>query len=310
MKISKESLSVEQRDGFVTSLFIWRDAEISPKAVVHIFHGMAEHAERYEHFAHFLCKHHYIVYAHNHRGHGQSMPKDDLGFFATKNGWNCVVEDAITVFEHSRTLHSDIPYFIFGHSMGSLIARNFAMLKGNEINGLIVCGTAPHPGLKGKIGLYVTEMLRIIFGAKAKSTMMNKLTFGDANKKFEPRYTDFDFLSRDRKEVNKYISDPLCGFICSNTFYHDLINGAMLVNTPNNCEKIPSDLPILLISGESDPVGEYGKGVEKVYAMLKESHHTNVSLKLYENARHELLNELNKLDVYSDITKFLNSLAK
>lgn len=310
MKVTKEKFNITQNDGLLSNLIMWRDIETVPIAVLHIFHGMAEHAERYEQFAHFLCKQGFIVYAHDHRGHGKSVSKGSLGFFAKNNGWECVVNDAISIFEHIKTLHSEIPYFVFGHSMGSLIARNFAMVKGNKINGLILCGTAWHPGFKGNVGIYVTAMLKIIFGAEAKSPMMNKLTFGEANKRFEPRYTDFDFLSRDRKEVNKYFADPLCGFICSNTFYHDLIHGAMLVNTPNNCEKIPSDLPILLFSGASDPVGEYGAGVEKVFSMFKATNHSNVIIKLYPDARHEILNELNKLEVYSDVSTFLHSLIK
>jgi alpha-beta hydrolase superfamily lysophospholipase len=276
------------------------------KAVVLLAHGMAEHILRYEEVAHFLVAEGFIVYGHDHRGHGASvMAPDDLGFFADENGFEKVVEDMHAVTSLVKEQHPGLPIFLLGHSMGSFIVRRYIQLYGEQVAGAILSGTGGNPGLMGKAGLALAKWEMQRKGRRTPSPLMDKMIFGKFNASFAPARTAFDFLSRDVQMIDRYIADSRCGFICSSGFYADLIGGTLLIARSEEIAKIPRDLPVYLIAGDQDPVGNHGKGVAEVFRSFKARGMTDVQLTLYEGARHEVLNEINRLEVYEDILRWL-----
>lgn len=277
------------------------------RGVVVIVHGMAEYANRYDRFARFLCEKGYAVYANDHRGHGYTLNDSKIGFFAKKDGWELVLSDLNKVVTMVRDHHGELPLTLFGHSMGSLLARHYAMDYGRKIDRLILSGTLFDKGLLSSIGLVVAKVLSRLVRPHTPSILLSYLTFAGVNQRIENRRTKFDFLSRDASEVDKYLNDPLCGFVCSNAFFVDLLTGLKYVHTMENVRRTPSQLPILLLSGDHDPIGDYGKGVEKVYRQLTDSGCTQVTLKLYPQARHELVNETNREQVYQDIVEWMGA---
>lgn len=276
-----------------------------PHAVLQISHGMAEHARRYEKFAEFLQSHSIAVFAHDHRGHGATTAGKLHGHFADNDGINKAVADIDIVASHITTTLPDIPHILLGHSMGSLLARLYAAEHGEKLAGLIISGTTAHPGFKGVLGKMIASAESLVKGKQAKSKMMDTLLFGTFNSQFAPNRTGFDWLSRDNEQVDLYSADPFCGFICTTAFYRDLITLSIRANIRSTLQKIPIDLPIFIISGTADPVGNNGKGVSRVEDMLRSCDLQHVSLKLYKDARHELLNEINKKIVYTDIATWI-----
>lgn len=277
------------------------------RAILQIAHGMAEHAERYDHFASFMRDNGILCYANDHRGHGKTASTiQDIGFFADNNGWQLVVQDMVALTREIKKEHPGIPVIIMGHSMGSFLLRNYLYLFGNEINGAILSGTSGNPGLLGVIGKWVAKIEGMVRGKKNPSHLMNFLSFSSFNKQFKPNRTEFDWLSRDDSSVDQYIKDPLCGGVFSISFFNDLLQGILDINKQENIEKMPKDLPVFFFSGDNDPVGNNGKGVLEIYNTFKSSGMADVSIKLYEDARHETLNEINKDDVYADILYWLN----
>ena len=276
------------------------------KGIVQISHGMAEHSNRYARFAMELCKQGYAVYISDHLGHGKSVANaDELGFFGD-NGVESVVEDLKQLTDIARQEYPDLPFFIFGHSMGSFMARAYIAKYGHLIDGAIICGTSGTNPAAG-MGISLAKQLEKTKGKLHRSGMLNSIAFGTYNKKTEKR-TEFDWLSRDQKEVDKYINDDLCGFCFTTNGFETLFTALKQVSAKLWYKTVPSELPILLISGDNDPVGEYGKGVKQVFEDLKKTGHQNVIMKLYPEARHELLNELNRDEVMSDIVGWMDKI--
>ncbi len=274
------------------------------KGIVQISHGMAEHSNRYARFAMELCKHGYAVYISDHLGHGKSVDNEnELGFFGD-NGAQSVVEDLKKLTDIARSEYPDVPFYLFGHSMGSFIARAYIAKYGHLIDGAVICGTSgANPA--ASMGIALAKHFEKTKGKLYRSSFLNSVAFGTYNKRTEKR-TDFDWLSRDTKEVDKYIADDMCGFCFTTNGFKTLFTLLNQVSKKLWYKTVPSELPILLISGENDPVGEYGKGIKQVFADLKKSGHINVIVKLYPEARHELLNELNRDEVTSDIIGWLD----
>lgn len=289
---------------------VWSpDDSTQVKGVVQLAHGMVEHIMRYEHFAQYLTNQGLIVYGNDHRGHGKSvMAPDDRGYFADEDGFQKVVQDMQELTQKIKAEHPELPIFLFGHSMGSFLTRRYIQLYGGELSGVILSGTGFDPGLMGKIGVQLAKLDARRIGPRTPSKLMNKLVFGGFNKSFSPARTEFDFLSRDNDVVDAYIADDLCGFIPAARFYADLLTGMQIIHQSDEIAKVPKNLPIYLIAGDLDPVGDNGKGVEKVYEQYKDAGLTNVDIKLYKDARHEILNELNKEEVYKDIADWLQRL--
>ncbi|SES35466.1 alpha/beta fold hydrolase [Psychrobacillus sp. OK032] len=280
--------------------------EESPILHVHLLHGMAEHIERYDEFAQFLVGNGIIVSGHDHRGHGKTAEKNGrLGFLADQDGFERIVEDAREVLMHVREDIEDVPLILFGHSMGSFVARRYMQKYSESLSKVILSGTAFNPGIMGDIGTVIGKIASKQKTPQTESALLNELSFGGFNKQFEDTKTDFDWLSSDANEVKKYIDDPYCGFIPSNQFYIDLFYGLKIIHNKSELTKIRKDLPILLISGLEDPIGKTGKDIFKVAKGMTNVGMENVMVQLIENARHEILNEVNKHDTYQFIENWM-----
>lgn len=277
------------------------------KAFLQILHGMAEHSDRYEKFAGYLNKMGIAVFAADHRGHGATASEDEIGWFAESDGWNRIADDAFELANFITSQYSVNTTFLMGHSMGSFLARTVMVKHPDFYCGVIIMGTGCGKGLIGKIGKIIAKNEIRKSGSKAPGILMNKMSFGSFNKPFEPTVTDFDWLSRDAKEVEKYVKDDKCGFLCTNGFFYDLLCGVEFANSKENAASLPKDLPLFIISGDMDPVGDYGKGVRKVYDMYTGAGIADVTLHLIPGARHEILNETDKKDTYEILGSWLNS---
>lgn len=276
------------------------------KAIVQIAHGMSEHIYRYNEFAEYLASNGYIVCGNDHLGHGQSVSSSDkYGYFSKENGWQNLIEDMYTLNKIMEEDYKELPYIILGHSMGSFLAREYTAIYGDKLTAAIYGGTS---GGSIFIDLIIKSCQKQIAakGELAKGTDIDKLAFGKYNKKAYPRHSDYDWLSRDTDEVDKYIADPLCGIVFTYGGFLDLFNLLKQVSGKKWASQIAQELPIYIFSGNMDPVGNYSHGVVKVADWLTSTSHRNVIVKFYEDGRHEMLNEINKKFVYKDTLKWLD----
>lgn len=294
------------RDGHKMFFRVWR-ADGECRATLHLLHGMAEYSLRYSEFALYLNSLGITVYAQDHRGHGLTKEEDERGWFAESDGWMTVVKDSWELDQIIMDENENVPHFLMGHSMGSFMARSVASEHSNAFDALIIMGSGASQGLVGQIGKNLALRNARKFGSKMPDHKMDKLFFGAYNKKISNKRTDFDWLSRDPEQVDKYIADPLCGFVCSSQFYADLIDGVEMANDRPRALKLAKSMPVLVISGDADPVGGYGKGVEKVYKLYKNAGMTDVSLHLVPSGRHELLNETDKKETMKYIGDWILS---
>lgn len=275
------------------------------KGIIQIAHGMAEHHERYEDFIGFLNENGFAVFINDHLGHGKSVSDDSqLGFFGDKKGYIYLVEDMKKLTDIAVEEIPKKPVIIFGHSMGSFLARLYSERYGNNINAAIYCGTSgTNPA--APIGISVVKSIIKTKGTHHRSKLIDKLAFGTYNNKIKPQRTAFDWLTTVDSVVDEYISDPYCGFLFTACGYKDLMDLIVVINRSDWYTSVPQNLPVYLISGEDDPVGNYGKGVKQVYHNLIDTKHTDVSMKLFSGDRHEILNEKDRSDVYKTITDWI-----
>lgn len=279
----------------------------SIKAVVQIAHGMAEHSARYARFAKALTEHGYAVYANDHRGHGKTAARrEDLGFFADHGGWDLVVSDQLDLVEEIKSRHPGTPVFLFGHSMGSYIARGAAIRAGREWAGLLLSGTSHGHPLMQLVNLTLPRIERLRIGKRGKSWSVSKLTFEAFNAKFDDPRTSADWLSRDEAEVDKYLADPLCGFECTVQMWHDMFKGLRHIFTPEVMARMPSSLPVYVLAGEFDPLNEKLSDIKKLHKAFERAGIRNMTVRAYPGARHELLNELNRDEVTRDLIAWLD----
>lgn len=292
-------------------VYKWEDEEISPKGVVQIAHGMSETAIRYNHFAEKLTKEGYIVYINDHRGHGLTAKTvENLGYLAEEEGFNCLVEDMNTLTKIIKEENKNLPLYLFGHSMGSFASQRYIMEYGKNLDGLILSGS------NGKHGFILKVAEKLISheikknGRRYRSKKIDNLIFGGNNKGFKPARTEFDWLSRDEREVDKYIEDPFCRVLFTCGFFYDFVKGLQEIEKAENLKKVPLNLPIYIFSGDKDPVGKNGKGVLRLRDRYVNLGVKDVSCKLYKDGRHEMLNEINKDEVVSDILKWIDEKNK
>ena len=308
---SSEFYFKSTKDNLDIHVYKWEPENKNPIGIVQISHGMSETAIRYEYFAKNLTDNGYIVYINDHRGHGLTAKTiDNVGCLADSDGFTYLVEDINTLTNIIKEENEDLPIFLFGHSMGAFASQRYIMEYGNNIDGLILSGS------NGKHGFILNIAEKIINyeikkkGRLHRSKALDSLIFGGNNKKFKSPRTEFDWLSRDEKEVDKYIEDPFCGVLFTCGFFYDFIKGLQEIEDKENLKKVPLDLPIYIMSGDKDPIGKNGKGVLRLRDRYIKLGVKDVLCKLYEGGRHEMLNETNKDEVIRDILNWINEKNK
>ena len=281
------------------------------RAVVQIIHGIGEHIERYDDFMSFLASNGFLAVGTDHLGHGKSIEKEEqLGFLADQDGWTYIVNDEEILRRAMKENYPNVPQIVFGHSMGSFMTRTHLIRFPGGFDAAIISGTGNQSPALVLGGLTMGNLVVALKGPHHYSKLLNNMAFGSYNKLYGEVRTDYDWLTRDEAQVDKYVADPLCGFIPSCSLFRDMMSGIKFITTKKNLEEMNKDTPVYFMSGTMDPVGECGKGVKIAYENFKNAGMKDVSIKLYENGRHEMLNELNKDEVYSDILAWINSKIK
>ena len=279
-----------------------------PKAVVQIAHGIAEHIDRYDPFMRFLAEDGYYVVGNDHLGHGLSAQSvEELGIFAEKDGWTHVVDDMKALRDRIREEYHDIPYIFFGHSMGSFLTRTYMIRFPNQYDAAILSGTGHQSSALINAGLFAANLLTAIKGPYGDGKLLNDLAFGSYTKNISNPRTAYDWLSVNEDNVDLYMADPHSGFICKCSLYRDMMSGLKFLTKQSNIDKMNKEAPVYFMSGADDPVGDYGKGVEKAYKAFCDAGLHDVTMKLYPGGRHEMLNETNRDEVMQDILTWLNA---
>jgi len=303
--MNKAPFTLTAHDGLTLSCYKWECT--APKLSFIIIHGMAEHAQRYDRFASQLAQHGANVYAIDLRGHGQTSRQTATRYFGPRPwcGLKNVLGDIEQLTRHVRSLSPELPVILFGHSMGSILSLRTIQTKGELFDGCILCGVSAGAANKRNISPILARVIALFKAPTAPSQFLNSMSFGAYNAAFEPVRTPFDWLSRDEAEVDKYIADPLCGFVCTPHMMADVSKCIRLNMLPRSYAGIPKELPVHIIAGDKDPVARMGAAVHEI-AELMSSHGIKVTTKLYPDARHELLNEINRQEVTDDILNHLN----
>ena len=287
----------------------WLPDDGSYKAILQITHGMVEFIERYEAFAQFMTENGYMVTGHDHLGHGQSvLSEKELGYFTDECQSDVLIEDMHKLRTLIQQENAGVPYFMFAHSMGSYMLRKYLTIYNDNLRGAIICGTGYIPENTTALGLKIVDMLGKLRGWHHVSRMVEKLSFGKSYRQFDMtgRHPENSWLTRDKEIVSWYYSNPLCTFPFTLSGYRGLMEAVQYDCRQENVDKIPNKLPVFIISGSDDPVGDMGAGVKKVYDMIKASGNQDVTYKLYDGYRHEILNEIGKEQVYRDILAWTN----
>lgn len=278
------------------------------KAILQISHGMIEYVERYDEFAKFFNENRILVIGNDHLGHGKTAASDEaLGYFGEGKS-KTVVDDLYEVTKFAKeTYGKEIPYFLFGHSMGSFMARRYLMTYGKALTGAIICGTGYTPGIVLTVGTLCSNFIQLFKGKQYRSLFLKKIAFGNYNKQIPDAKTENDWLSRNTENVEKYNQDKYCTFLFTVNGYQTLFDVLKFIQKKENITHIPKKLPLYFIAGKEDPVGSYGAGVLKVAKQYKDSGIKNIKTKLYENDRHELTNEIDRKMVFRDILQWIEN---
>ncbi len=282
--------------------------EGNARAVVQIAHGVADHIGRYRDFMRFLAENGIVSVGNDHLGHGETYQgMEELGFFAEKDGWDRVVEDMDRLREQMRQRYPDLPYIFFGHSMGSFLTRTYLIRYPEKYDAAILSGT----GHQSRAMILAASAAAMLFvrskGPRASGKELNDLAFGSYCARIPNPRTPFDWISRDPKAVDAYIADPCCGFVCKTSLYRDMMQGIGFITDQRNIDKMSKEQPIYFMSGDADPVGDYGAGVQRAYQAFCKAGLKDVTIRLYPDGRHEMLNEVNRDKVYQDILNWLNA---
>ncbi len=297
-------------DGTVLQCYLWNDVK-NPKGVVQISHGMAEHARRYDNFATFLNRNGYIVYADDHRAHGLTSTKQSTkGVKGYHKGdiYMDTVKDEIAITDYLAEKYG-LPVVYLGHSYGSMLGQRYIEMP-NKSCGAVLCGSANMKGAVLGLGSSIANMQYALLGGEKEGKLLNSLSFGSYNAKFKKDKTPFAWLSRDKEQVKKYIFDEQCGYTMSIAFFKFFFQGLKSSYKSDNLAGIDKNKPIAIFSGAQDPVGGAGKLVKKLYDMYKNLGVKDVTMKLYDGARHEILNETNNAEVYADFLAAIEKMTK
>ncbi|HHY09453.1 MAG TPA: alpha/beta hydrolase [Firmicutes bacterium] len=304
MKENKLFLTMDDQEEIYVRL--WEDVK-NPRAILQLAHGMAEHIERYCRFAAACNKEGVICFGGDHRGHGKTGEKSGSpGYFAPKEGFERAVDDLYQLNLWQRNRHPNLPIFLLGHSMGSFLARRYLQKYGDSIDGAILMGSSGNPGFAAVLGKLIAR-LQMRKDPSAPSPLLDAIVFRGYNKGIKNPRTKFDWLSTDPQEVDLYEQDPHCGQVFSSGFFYDLFTGLQRIHSDALIEKIPKELPLLILSGEADPVGGQGRGIREFAAQYERHGIKDLEVILYPGMRHELLNEIGKEKVTADILAWLKA---
>ena len=281
--------------------------EQTPIGVVQIVHGIAEHVGRYEEVAQFLCAHGFLVCGEDHLGHGHTVENGKYGFFAPKNGWNLVVQDIHTLQQQQSHAYPSLPYFLLGHSMGSFLVRTYLIQYPGVVSGAILSGTGQESSKLVALGKSLASLECKRLGVHGVSPLISSLSLGGYNRKFHPNRTTADWISSDPSEVDRYLSDPLCQYPITASLFRDMMGGLQLIGNPKALSKMDKHTPVYFFSGDHDPVGGMGKGVQKVVQLFRQAGCTDVTLHLYPGGRHEMFHEANKQEVLTHLLRWLEA---
>lgn len=276
------------------------------KGIVQIVHGMMEHAGRYLSMAEYLTARGFMVVAEDHPGHGKTAtnPKE-LGHLEGRKGWHDILEGIHFVISDVKSRFPGLPYIILGHSMGSMLARHFAILHGTMLDALILSGPDDTPRPLIWTGIALSGGSRFIYGSHYRNRMINYLTYKTFKYYFKPSRTPFDWLTTDNDLVDSYLKDPLCGFPSTSGFYQGMFHGLKIINQNRSLGKIPDDLPVQIVAGKNDAVGKFSKGPKKIARQLTEAGLKNVTVQIYPEGRHEMHNEKNRWEVFADLAGWI-----
>jgi alpha-beta hydrolase superfamily lysophospholipase len=287
------------------------EAIVSPKGVVQIVHGMAEHVERYDEFARFLADAGYLVCGHNQIGHGASAPRQQWGCLPARGGRQVLVEDVHSLRRLvSQHVSDGTPHYVFGHSMGSFTTRSYISRHGDGLAGAVICGTGFVPVAKSRAGRTLARLISRLRGEDYKSKLLHSMADGSYSKAVENARTEFDWLSHNEENVERYIADEACGFMFTAGGYVTLTDLMHEVCTVACVSTYPKDLPLLYIAGTQDPVGECGEGVSKAADLAHGAGVVDVRCRLYAGMRHEILNENGRQVVFDDVVSWMEGYLK
>ena len=296
----KKTFKFRSRDG-ITDIYCAKWEVKKPKAILQVAHGMSEFIDRYEEFAKFFNDRGILVVGNDHIGHGYSIADDRAPmYFGEKGSWGCVVDDIFTLYKMTKEEYPDVPYFVFGLSLGSYLMRALLINYSEGVDGAILVGTGQTSPLELKLGLFVAERERKKYGDDVPTDQINDLTYGTYNKKFKPNRTEMDWLCSNEDALDAFIADKRRGKAFTVGLFRELLTVMLYSREMNHIKQMRKELPVLFLSGEEDPVGEFTKGVKNAYNDFKKAGLEDVTLKLYPALRHDILNEKNREEVFAD----------
>lgn len=292
------------RDGCSIHALEW-GPEGPPRGIVHLVHGISEHIGRYDETARFLAEHGFLVCGEDHLGHGRTVTDGSYGFFAPENGWTLAARDVRALRKLEGARHPNLPYFLLGHSMGSFLTRTYLILWPGTVSGAVLMGTGQEPAPLVALGKRISALECRRLGPRGVSPLVHTLSLGAYNRRFRPSRTPSDWLSRDPAEVDAFLADPLCQSRPTVSLFRDMMGGLQLIARRDQLARMDPSVPVCFLSGQEDPVGGMGRGVEQVVRMFQDAGCRDLSLHLYPGARHELFHEQNRREVWADLLDWL-----
>lgn len=305
--IKKEDLYFNSRDReHKLHAIRWVPEAEKPVCILQIVHGMTEYIDRYDEFARYMAERGILVVGDDHLGHGKSVRAGEpYGYFCRHDAPTVLVRDEHRLKKLMQKKYTDVPYIILGHSMGSFITRNYLLKYGKGIDGVIIMGTGMPPKPVLLFGIALSTIQGLIYGGDHVCKFIEKVSFGSYNKRIDVAKEPGNWLSKNEENLMKYAGDPMCTFTFTANGFQTMFRLIYNLHDREKLKKMPPDLPVIFLSGEDDPVGDYGRAVKQVYQSFREIGMENVQIKLYPNDRHEILNELDREDVYGDIYRWI-----
>lgn len=304
--VTTQAFQFPSSDGVHQIAATWWTPEGAPKAVLQLVHGISEYIGRYDGFARYLAAQGWAVVGHDHLGHGHTArDKEEYGWFADRDGWRYVLRDTRQLRLLAGAKYPGVPYFILGHSMGSFVTRGYLIAYPGTVDGAILSGTGQESNAAVGAAKLISGLLSKVMGPRSRSKLINALSLGAYNRQFRPNRTNADWICRDQAVVDAYVADPMCRFVPSVSMYRDMMTGLQALVKPENLRRMDPDTPVYFFAGDEDPVGANGAGVRKVAGLFRRYGVKDLTVKLYPGGRHEMLNEVNREEVFADTLAWL-----